>query len=180
MIIDKNTGRLQGWLRRIVSPKKPIDAIVGLYLGDDRYLRIVSQPVNRPEFVSSISRTATDFQLASRYGNIGLVAHNYLGGRYFLTLRIGDIIHITGSNRSKQDYIVRQIFQYQALDPRSPRSNFVNLQNNQMMTASDVFKKIYTGKHRLVLQTCIERGSIREWGRHFVIARLANRIPSSR
>jgi hypothetical protein len=180
MIPGKSTGKIQGFLRKIAQPKRPTEDISGLYLGEDRYLKIVSQPSNRPEYVSSISRTATDFQLAARYGNIGLVAHNYLGGRYFLSLKIGDCIFVTGSKRSKWEYEIKQILQYQALDPRSPRSRFIDLQNNQMLTATDVFKKVYTGKHRLVLQTCIERGEIREWGRHFIIARPVNQFLTGR
>lgn len=167
---EKKRDTFKKWVEKMVTPKKPLESINGLYLGDERYLRIVPQPEGKPEFVSSISRTATDFQLASRYGNIGLVAHNYLGGQYFLSLKIGDSIYVMNGKQRTRRYTVTKILKFQALDPRSPHSNFVDLENRKMLSASDVFKRIYMGNHHLVLQTCIQKGNIREWGRHFVIA----------
>ena len=56
------------------------------------------------------------------------------------------------------------------LDPRNPRSQFIDLDNRKLYSASDVFKRVYTGSHHLVLQTCIQKGYIKEWGRVFIIA----------
>jgi hypothetical protein len=157
-------------IKSFFSPKKPLEDVSGVYLGHSRYLRVVQQPSGRPEFVSGISGVATSFQLASRYGTIGLIAHNYLGGRFFLGVEVGDDIHILDGYGRSRLYRVSRIRQFQALEPRSPRSRFIDLDTHQTSTASEVFKDIYTGEHHLVLQTCIEKGQIKEWGRQFVIA----------
>jgi len=152
------------------SPKKPIEDVNGIYFGDNRYLRVVNQPGGKPEYVSDISGVATNFQLASRYGNIGLIAHNHLGGRHFCDLKIGDVVYVMNGVRQTRRYKVTSIHQYQALNPRSPRSNFIDLETRQTFSASEVFKHIYTGNHHLILQTCIEKGNIKEWGRLFIVA----------
>jgi hypothetical protein len=149
--------------------KKPIETISGIYFGENRFLRVVEQPSNKPGFVSSISNTATNFQLANRHGNIGLIAHNYLGGRFFHNLHPGDEIYVMDGHGRRKTYHVREILKYQAIDPHSTRSDFIDLESKQVCSASDVFKRVYTGKHRLVLQTCIRKGKNAEWGRMFVI-----------
>jgi hypothetical protein len=159
-------------MKALFSSKKPLEDVSGLYLGENRYLRIVQQPRGRPEFVSGMSGVATSFQLASQYGTIGLIAHNFLGGRFFLESKVGDEIHVLDGFGRSRCYRVIGIRQFQALEPRSPRSRFIDLDTHQTSTASDVFKEIYTGEHHLVLQTCIEKGQIKEWGRQFVIAEL--------
>ena len=157
-------------LKSLFSAKKPLENVSGVYLGDNRYLRVVQQPNGRPEFVSGVSGVATSFQLASRYGTIGLIAHNYLGGRFFLDVKEGDNIHVLDGYGRSRCYRVMRIRQFQALEPRSPRSRFIDLDTHQTASASEVFREIYTGEHHLVLQTCIEKGQIKEWGRQFVIA----------
>ena len=152
------------------AAKKPIEMVSGVYFGKNRFLRVVNQPTGKPGYVSSISNTATNFQLAARYGNIGLIAHNYLAGRHFNDLKIGDKIYVMDRFGRKKNYRVIEILRYQAVNPRSTRSNFINLKNKQLSTATDVFKRVYTGKHHLVLQTCIKKGRNEEWGRIFIIA----------
>jgi hypothetical protein len=164
-------------MKSLFSTKKPLEDVSGVYLGDNRYLRIVQQPRGRPEFVSGMSGVATSFQLASQYGTIGLIAHNFLGGRFFLESKVGDEIHVLDGFGRSRCYRVINIRQFQALEPRSPRSRFIDLDTHQTCTASEVFKEIYTGEHHLVLQTCIEKGQIKEWGRQFVIAELVNDKP---
>ena len=157
-------------IRKAISPKESFGAVSGIYLGNGHYLRVIQQPEGQPEYISSISGVATHFQLAARHGNIGLLAHNYLGGRYFLDLKIGDEIYLMDGHRRTRGYRVVRTHQYQALDPRNPRSSFIDLETRQVCSTSDVFKRIYTGSHHLVLQTCIQKGYIKEWGRVFIIA----------
>ncbi len=156
--------------------KKPLEMVSGVYFGKNRFLRVVHQPAGRPGYVSSISNTATNFQLAARYGNIGLVAHNYLGGRIFKDLKIGDKIYVMDGFGRKKNYRISEMLRYQAVNPRSTRSNFINLKNKQLCTTTDVFKRVYTGKHHLVLQTCIKKGRNQEWGRIFIIAHPVNEV----
>ena len=157
------------------AAKKPIEGLSGVYFGKNRFLRVVDQPTGKPGYVSSISNTATNFQLAARYGTIGLVAHNYLGGRLFKDVEIGDDIFLMDGFGRKRIYRVSEMLRYQAVNPRSMRSNFINIENKQLCTATDVFKRVYTGKHHLVLQTCIKRGNNEEWGRIFIIAQPVKR-----
>ena len=133
-------------------------------------MRVVDQPSGRPEFVSSISGVATNFQLAARYGNIGLIAHNYLAGRHFSELNIGDPVYVMDGHGHKKPYQVREMLQYQALDPHNVRSNFRDLETEKIFTVSDVFRRIYMGQHHLILQTCIKKGNNDEWGRCFILA----------
>lgn len=155
------------------ASKKPIDAISSLYFGGDRFLRVIDQPNDEPEFVSCISNTATNFQLAARFGNIGLIAHNYLGGRLFLDLAVGDEVFVMDGHGRRKLYRVCDILKYQAVEPHNTRSDFIDLKTKQVCSASQVFKRVYTGKHRLVMQTCIKKGRNEEWGRMFVIAQPA-------
>ena len=152
------------------TSKRPIEGVSGVYFGKNRFLRVVDQPRGKPEYVSNISRTATNFQLASKHGNIGLVAHNYLGGRMFHEVNLGDDIHVMDGYGRTRIYEVKELLEYQAINPRSTRSNFIDLKTNTFCTASDVFKRVYKGKHRLVLQTCIKKGKNEEWGRKFILA----------
>lgn len=153
------------------AAKKPIKAISGVYFGENRYLRVVEQPPGNPEYVSDISNTATRFQLATRYGNIGLIAHSYLGGRIFHDLKIRDRVYVMDGYGRVKKYRVQEMLRYQAVNPRSTRSNFIDLKNKKLCTANQVFKRVYTGRHRLVLQTCIKKGRNEEWGRMFIIAK---------
>ena len=170
MVLKGKRNPLRNAIRKLFSSKKPLEDINGVYLGQDHFLRVVNQPSNKPEFVSDISGVVTNFQLASRFGNIGLIAHNYLGGRHFSDLKIGDMVYVMNGFQDKRCYQVTSIHCYQALNPRSSRSNFIDLETREMHSVNEVFKKIYTGEHHLVLQTCIEKGNIKEWGRLFVIA----------
>ena len=150
--------------------KRPVEGVIAVYFGSNRFLRVIEQPAGRPEFVSSISNTATRFQLADKHGNIGLIAHNYLGGRLFHEVSLRDEIHVMDGFRHTRIYKVKEVLQYQAINPRDTRSDFIDLKTNQLCTASDVFKRVYHGKHHVILQTCIKKGSNEEWGRKFILA----------
>jgi len=152
------------------TSKRPVEGVSGVYFGKNRFLRVVEQPTGRPEYVSNISHTATKFQLADKYGNIGLIAHNYLGGRLFHDVNLGDDIHVMDGYGHTRMYKVKEVLQYQAINPRDTRSNFIDLRTNKLCTASDVFKRVYQGKHHVILQTCIKKGNNEEWGRKFILA----------
>jgi hypothetical protein len=159
------------------TAKKPLDGINGVFFGGNHFLRVVNQPEGRPEYVSDVSNAVTSFQLASNYGNIGLIAHNYLSGQYFDDLKLGDHIYTMNGFRQQRIYQVTSIRRFQALNPRSARSDFIDLDTRQRLTVNDVFRQIYTGEHHLTLQTCIQRGGNREWGRLFIIAKPIFTIP---
>ncbi len=157
---------------RTAARQKPFEKVNGIYIKKNRFLRVIDQPKGRPGFVSSESGVATKFRMASEHGNIGLIAHNYLEGKRFLNLKIGDKLYIVNENEERQCYRINRIYRYQAIDPRSPRGDFLDLKTKHKLKFDELFKKIYTGAHHLVLQTCIAKDDDQEWGRFFAIAKL--------
>ena len=62
------------------------------------------------------------------------------------------------------------MYKRQAIDPRSPSSDFVDLASAEYLSAGDVFNRYYTGSYPLILQTCIEQNGDSFWGRLFLVA----------
>jgi len=147
------------------------EKIVGIYVENILALQVVYQPATDPAFVSSVDEVATYFLMPwQKAGNHGLLAHNYLAGRYFFNLQQGDIITLVFGDGYYMDFEITQIKEFQALQPRSPYSNFVDLETGEQITVSDVFIEVYMGDFHTTLQTCIAVGAETEWGRHFTIA----------
>ena len=71
---------------------------------------------------------------------------------------------------SYEDFEVTEIKQFQALSPRSPRSDFLDLKTGEKINANTLFIEIYKGNFHITLQTCIAQGVQDSWGRHFVLA----------
>ena len=69
---------------------------------------------------------------------------------------------------------ITAVERYQALQPTSPYSDFVDTTNQSKLSATDLFYHIYNGNGQLVLQTCIEANGNASWGRLFVIAEPAD------
>jgi hypothetical protein len=145
--------------------------LVGVYVNSILANPVVQQPAGKPSYVSTEDGKVTQFASASKYGSIGLVAHNNLAGANFSLLQVGDIITLVYGDGSARNYSVTQIKQYQALSPTSPYSSFKDLDDpSTILSVNTVFTKIYAVKDRLVLQTCIAKDGIDSWGRLFVIA----------
>ena len=146
-------------------------SIRGIYASDVFALRVIQQPSNQPNFVSTIEGVATQFKDAYKYGSIGLLSHNFLSGKLFYQLKIGDMIQLIYGDGSVKKYSVESIHQFQALQPENPRSTFVDLTNGAKLSSTNLFLKMYAGQGRLVLQTCIQNGDELSWGRYFVISK---------
>jgi len=147
------------------------DAPTGVYVKDKLQLTVTQQPSDQPGFVSTISGTVTQFSNAAEHGSIGLLAHNYLSGSDFYEIDLKDRVDLVYGNGQIEKYVVSDIRQYQALDPTSPYSSFVNLADpSQIVTYSELFNTIYDAQDRLILQTCISNQESGSWGRYFVIA----------
>ena len=144
-----------------------------IYLEGIKFLRIEQQPHGRYNHVSARDNVLTNFQMASRYGNMGLLAHNYLAGKYFSQLKLGDHVYLMDGKGKARKYRVDLIQKFRAVRPRDPRSSFEDLQDNEMYTAAEVFRRVYMGSHHVVLQTCIAQGDVQEWGRLFLICKPA-------
>jgi hypothetical protein len=142
----------------------------GVYVPDVLALPIVQQPMDRPYYVSNRDGEATQFGMASQYGNIGLLAHNTLSGRDFSRLSIGQQVRLVYGDGRVEDFLVADILRFRASNPESVSSSFRNLDRNETLSASEMFTRTYTGERHLVFQTCIAANGDVSWGRLFIIA----------
>lgn len=144
--------------------------IVGIYSEGNMAFQVGGQPSGNAGYVTSNSSEVTRFGLASQYGSKGFLAHNYLAGASFFNLQSGDVITLVYGDGSTQDFRIQAVRRFQALQPNSTQSNFVDLANGDNLSASELFYDIYNNDNPVVLQTCIENDGISTWGRLFVIA----------
>ncbi len=142
----------------------------GVYVENVLALPVVQQPANDPYYVSSNDGEVTQFSMVSQYGNLGLLAHDTLAGRFFSNLAIGQEVRLVYGDGKIDYFTVEQILRFQALDPDSITSSFRNLDRNEVLSAGGMFNRAYVGSHRLVFQTCIDANGNSSWGRLFVVA----------
>ena len=146
------------------------DALRGVYVPNVMALPIVQQPSGNAGFVSDNDTQATQFAMASQFGNVGLLAHNYLSGKSFSQIAVGQEVRLVYGDGRVEYFIVTEILQYQALEPNSPWSSFRNLNDNTILNAEQMFKRVYAGDRHVTFQTCIQAEGISSWGRLFVVA----------
>jgi len=143
----------------------------GVYVPDTFALPIVQQPSNNAGYVSNTDGVLTQFGMASKFGNVGLLAHNHLSGALFSDIAVGQEIRLVYGDGSVEYFVVTEVLSYQALQPTSPYSSFRNLDNNDdTLSAEQMFKRVYFGDHHVTFQTCIEQNGELSWGRLFIIA----------
>jgi hypothetical protein len=146
------------------------DILRGVYVEDVLELPVVQQPADHPYYVSNRSGEATQFGMASQYGNIGLLAHNTLSGRYFSKLNIGQEVRLVYGDGRVEYFVIKHILRFRALEPESVTSSFQNLDRHETLSSGELFSRAYAGERRLVFQTCIAANGNVSWGRLFVIA----------
>ena len=142
----------------------------GVYVEGVLALHVVQQPAKDWAYVSGVLGNATEFQNAESNGIIGLLAHNYLSGRLFYDLKIGDQIGVVYGDGSVKNYRVSGSFQYQKLDPNDLSSKLVDLSTDSIITSGQVFEKFYAGSDHVTFQTCLEKNGVSTWGLYFVVA----------
>jgi len=94
-------------------------------------LAVVQQPPGEDTFVSGAEYVATQFAPASRYGNIGLLAHNYLAGASFSMLAIGQAVRLVYGDGKVENFVVSEVLRFQALQPGSPTTDLRNLEDRK-------------------------------------------------
>lgn len=146
------------------------DHATGVYVRDQFALPIVQQPYGSPGFVSGEKDTLTQFRMANQYGNVGLLAHNYLAGRAFFELEVGDEVRLVHGDGAVEYFIVSEILSYQALRPNSVYSSFRDLRTDEVLSVEKMFKRVFFGDRHVTFQTCIEKDGNLSWGRLFIIA----------
>jgi len=143
----------------------------GIYVADVMAFPVVQQPSGNPGYVSTTEATITQFGMASQFGNIGLLAHNYLAGYSFPQVKAGDTIVLIYGDGHTHSFTVEEVLSYQALTPYSPYSSFKDLQSGATLSAEELFNKVYRGDFHVTLQTCIDNAGVSSWGRLFIIAK---------
>jgi hypothetical protein len=143
----------------------------GVYVPDLLADDVVQQPANEVTFVSTSQDVITQFGAASSLGATGLLAHNFLAGEKFRQMKFGQVIYLVYGDGTVAQYVVSQVQQYQALQPESPYSEFIDLGTGRSMSSTDVFHAAYGHPGMVVFQTCIASGDEPSWGRLFIIAR---------
>jgi hypothetical protein len=152
--------------------------VVGIYVPRLFAFPIVQQPGSLAGFVSQTDDTLTQFDWPRLYGIVGLLAHNYLSGAYFVQLSPGQSISLIYGDGRIERYSVTRVHRFRATEPLSPRSNFVNLDTGEGLSAEQLFRFAYQGSRHMTLQTCIARDGDLSWGRLFVIAEPDLSVPS--
>lgn len=147
------------------------DQLRGIYVPGILSASIVQQPTGKEDFVSPWENVVTQFSMASRVGSTGLLAHNYLSGRKFALLEDGQEFYLIYGDGRVAPFVVTEILQYEAVDPASTSSKFVDLKNGSTLTHTELFLKVYDRPGQVVLQTCIDKNNELSWGRLFVIAK---------
>ncbi|MBE0697442.1 MAG: hypothetical protein IH586_11015, partial [Anaerolineaceae bacterium] len=134
------------------------DEVVGIFVEDLFALPVAQQPKDQPAFVSSEDNLVTQFSMPNQYGVIGLLAHNYLSGKLFFDLRPGDEVVVIYGDGHSELYHITHSEQFQALNPLSPFSEFIDITNpsNKKLSSAALFNHIYTTPNNLVFQTCID------------------------
>jgi hypothetical protein len=146
------------------------DVLRGVYVPDTFALPVVQQPSGSPGYVSNTDGQLTQFSMAAQFGNLGLLAHNHLAGKSFSQLVVGQEVRLVYGNGRVEYFVITEILQYQALQPTSMRSSFRDLVSDETITANQLFERVYTGKHHVTFQTCIEANGNLSWGRLFIVA----------
>jgi len=146
------------------------DVVRGVYVPGVMADRVATQPVGNPGYVSKSDGMVTRFDMAARYKVIGLLAHNNLAGVSFSNIVIGQEIRIVYGDGRVAIYMVNQVARFQALQPFSENSDFLDLNTNSTYSAGAIFKMFYQGGDHVTFQTCIFQDGNSSWGRLFVTA----------
>ena len=152
-----------------MTPAAP-EQLMAVFVPDTFLMPVTQQPSDNPQFVAPVENTITEFAATEKLGSTGLLAHNYLAGENFFSLREGQEFFLVLGDGTTSAFMVTEIQQYQALQPRSPYSDFVDLETSDRLSASQLFKTAYGLAGSVVFQTCIAEGAEDSWGRLFVIA----------
>lgn len=159
---------LAAFIRQVANGQP--QQVTGIYVEGVLALPVIPQPGGQPAYVSSAPETVTQFGAASDFGSLGFLAHNTLAGAHFFDLRVGNLIVVIYGDGHTRSYQVTGIRRFQAVNPNSPYSNFIDLDQGSTLTYSDLFYQTYGVAGQLVLQTCISAEGNDMWGRLFILA----------
>jgi len=162
------TPALQSFIKR-VSNDDP-DEVRGVYIAGVLALLVIQQPEEDPAYVSPELGVVTQFRSAAQQGVIGLLAHNYLSGSLFYSLKQGQEVNLVFGDGSLRRYQVETISTFQKLDPSGLHSEMIDLNTGEKLTTAQIFDRFYRGDDHITFQTCLERNGISNWGLTFTVA----------
>jgi hypothetical protein len=142
----------------------------GVYVPNVLALPVAQQPADDPNYVSGKDGEATQFSTASQYQNVGLLAHNNLSGKVFSQLAVGQEVRLVYGDGKVENFIVTEILHFQALQPKSVSSAFRSMNGDEILSAQQMFNRVYSGARHVTFQTCIKANGNWNWGRFFVVA----------
>ncbi|MBN2116851.1 MAG: hypothetical protein JW730_09780 [Anaerolineales bacterium] len=142
----------------------------GVYVPEMLAFPVVQQPAGNAGYVSPTDGEITQFDMAAKFGNVGLLAHNNLSGRFFSQLAAGQEVRLVYGDGKVEYFVITGILKFQALEPTSPYSQFRDLGSAETLTALQLFNKVYRGDRHVTFQTCMEANGELSWGRLFVVA----------
>jgi len=142
----------------------------GVYIKGVFSLPVFQQPSDNPAYVFPTRGILTEFRAARKAGNIGLLAHNYLAGKDFSLLAQGQEVRAVFGDGKIEFFKITKILRFKTLQPTSITSDFIDLENGQLFTATQVFNRVYGGARHVTFQTCIYKDGNSSWGRLFIIA----------
>jgi hypothetical protein len=159
---------MRDFLNRVIDGQ--IGEIRGVYAPKLFALPVLPQPETDDTFVSKQPGFATLFNGANSNGITGLLAHNYLAGRSFYNLGVGQDVLVVYGDSSLRFYRVTEIARYKKLEPANSTSDYLDLRTGEQLTFAQVYFKFYTGEHRVIFQTCLAGEGIPNWGLIFAVA----------
>ncbi len=168
VIPDTNLPSL-GTFVNLMTDGRPAE-LRGVFVPDVLADPVVQQSGHDGTFVSTDPGVITQFGPASDIGSVGLLAHNFLAGAKFTELQPGTLVYLVYGDGRLATFRVETLMRYQALDPESPYSTFVDLSTGTSMTASTVFNTVYGRPGDVIFQTCIDANGNASWGRLFIVA----------
>jgi hypothetical protein len=142
----------------------------GIFVAGVMAVPVIQQPQGNYNWISEAYDNVTQFQAAAEHGVVGLLAHNTRAGRAFSQLQPGKVFYLVYGDRSTRAYKITDLHGFQALQPLSPSTDYLDLANGQKLTTGEVFSLYFTGSYPLVLLTCIEKNGDSSWGRLFLMA----------
>ena len=146
------------------------DQVTGVFVTDTLSMPVVQQPEGNSNFIASTDNTVTQFSAATMFGSTGLLAHNTKAGSQFYNLEVNQEVVLISGDGTTRSYRIDSIRSFQALDPSNPYSDFIDLSDNSLLTANDLFLETYGAGDLVVFQTCIAAEGINSWGRIFISA----------
>lgn len=152
----------------VSSVKNGNGQITGVYVEKLMANPVIQQPQGNYEYISGDPNTLTQFMLTTPEV-IGLLAHNYLAGKLFFDINIGERIFVIDGYGGVSEYQVVEIdsFQVTKIDGVV---KYVNIHEHQILDTTQVFAKFYMGEQHVTLQTCIAKDGDPVWGRLFITA----------